>query len=110
LRVLHGDRSLVVNRLRPVLAIGRSPDNGIVVNDRHVSHRHASILLRHTNFYLKDQSMNGTFVRLRNGAEVHVLREELLLEGTGRASFGRSFEEMPEVIDFSSDQRSIHRV
>ncbi len=110
LRVLHGDRSLVVNRLRPVLAIGRSPDNGIVVNDRYVSHRHASILLRHTNFYLQDQSMNGTFVRLRNGAEVHVLREELLLEGTGRASFGRSFEEMPEVIDFSRDQRSIHRV
>ena len=48
--------------------------------------------------------MNGTFVRFRNGAEVHVLREEMLLEGSGRVSFGRSFDELPaEVIDFTRD-------
>jgi adenylate cyclase len=111
LRVLQGSRDLVVNRLHPVLAIGRGADNDIVLGDLFVSQRHASIFLRHTNFYLEDQSLNGTFVRFRDGAEVHVLRAELLLEGTGRLSCGRSFEEMPaEVIEFSRDRRSMYRV
>ena len=37
LRVLHGNRSLAVNRLRPVLAIGRGADNDIVLTDMFVS-------------------------------------------------------------------------
>jgi hypothetical protein len=111
LRVFHGSRRLIVNRLHPVLAIGRGAGNEVVVHDRYVSNRHASIFLRHTNFYLEDQSSNGTFVRFANGADVHVLREELLLEGTGRVSFGRSFEETSaDVIEFSRDRRSIYRV
>ena len=111
LRVLHGNRSLAVSRLRPVLAIGRSAANDIVLADTFVSHRHASIFLRHTNFHLEDHSVNGTFVLFREGAEVHVLREELLLEGTGRVSFGRSFDERPaEVIDFSRARRSLYRL
>lgn len=111
LRVQHGDRSLSVNRLRPVLSIGRGAGNDVPLTDPFVSQRHASIFLRHTNFYLEDQSVNGTFVRFQNGAEVHVLREELLLEGTGRVSFGRSFDELAgEVVDFARDRRSIYRV
>jgi hypothetical protein len=111
LRVLSGNHTLVLNRLNPVLAVGRGADNDIVLSDMFVSHHHASIFLRHTNFYLEDQSVNGTFVRFRDGAELHVLREELLLEGSGRLSFGRSFQEMPnEVIQFSRDRRSIYRV
>jgi adenylate cyclase len=111
LHVLRGNRTLVVNRLHPVLAIGRGAGNDIDLTDMFVSHRHASIFLRHTNFYLEDQSVNGTFVRFRDGAEVHVLRGELLLEGAGRVSFGRSFDEMPtEAIDFFRDRRSMYRV
>jgi hypothetical protein len=111
LRVLHADGSLVVNRLRPALSIGRGPDRDIVLTDMFASHRHANIVLRHTNFYLEDQSVNGTFVRFRSGAEVHVLRGEMLLEGSGRVSFGRSFDELPaEVIDFTRERRSIYRL
>jgi pSer/pThr/pTyr-binding forkhead associated (FHA) protein len=109
--VVFGNQSLVVNRLRPALAIGRSADNDIVVRDEFASRRHASVFLRHTNFYLEDQSINGTFVRFENGAEVHVLREELLLGGAGRISLGRSFEEVPaEAVDFFRDRRSMFRV
>lgn len=55
--------------------------------------------------------MNGTFVRFRNGGEVQVLRGEMLLEGSGRVSFGRSFDELPtEVIDFTRERRSIYRL
>ena len=111
MRVQQGNRNLAVNRLHPVIAIGRGVYNDIVLADMFVSQRHASIFLRHTNFYLEDRSVNGTFVRFQNGVEVHVLREELLLEGTGRASFGRSFGEMPAaVIEFAGDRRSIYRV
>jgi adenylate cyclase len=109
LRVFRGERSLAVNRLRPVLSIGRSADHDIVLSDKYVSQRHASVFLRHTNFYLEDQSVNGTFVRFQDGAEVHVLREELLLEGAGHVSFGRSFDELPEVIEFARDRRSMYR-
>jgi pSer/pThr/pTyr-binding forkhead associated (FHA) protein len=111
MRVQQGNRSLAVNRLHPVIVIGRGVDNDIVLADMFVSQRHASIFLRHTNFYLEDRSVNGTFVRFQNGVEVHVLREELLLEGRGRASFGRSFDEMPAaVIEFAGDRRSTYRV
>jgi pSer/pThr/pTyr-binding forkhead associated (FHA) protein len=111
LRVVSGSNSFVVNRLRPALAIGRGADNDLVVNDLYASHRHATIVLRRTNFYLEDQSINGTFVRFQNGAEVHVLREELLLGGPGRISVGRGFEELPgEAIDFFRDRRAMFRV
>ncbi len=111
LRVLHGGRSVAVDRLRPSLSIGRGADNDIAFTDACVSRQHARFVLRHTNFYLEDQSVNGTFVRLQDGAEVHVLREEILLEGRGRVSFGRSLDEMPtEVIEFTRDRRSIYRV
>lgn len=111
LRVLHCERSLSVDRLRPALSIGRGADNDIAFADALVSRRHARFVLRHTNFYLEDQSVNGTFVRLHDGAEVHVLREEILLEGRGRVSFGRSFDEMPtEIIEFTRDRRSMYRV
>lgn len=111
LRVQRGNRSLTVSRLRPVLTIGRAIDSDIVLVDAFVSRHHANLFLRHTNFYLEDQSVNGTFVRFQSGAEVHVLREELLLEGTGRVSFSRSFDELPaEVIDFARDRRSMYRL
>lgn len=111
LRITSGKQSFVVDRFRPVLVIGRHADCDLVAKDMYASRRHASIHVRRTNFYLVDQSINGTFVQFENGAEVHVLREELLLGGTGRISLGRSFEERPpEPIEFARDRRSLFRI
>ncbi|MET1082397.1 MAG: adenylate/guanylate cyclase domain-containing protein [Burkholderiales bacterium] len=111
LRVAFGKQSFVVDRFRPVLAIGRGPGSDLVVKDMFASRQHASICVRHTNFCLVDQSINGTFVKVDDGAEVHVLREEFPLAGTGRISLGRSFGEAPsEVIEFSRDRRSMFRI
>jgi hypothetical protein len=111
LRVVQGNRSLAVDRFRPVLSIGRGADNDVALTDPFISRRHARIFLRHTNFYLEDESVNGTFVRFQDGTELHVLREQVLLEGRGRVSFGRSFDEMPEeYIEFARDRRSLYRV
>ncbi|HLQ30252.1 MAG TPA: FHA domain-containing protein [Ktedonobacteraceae bacterium] len=46
-----------------VLNMGRAPDNHIVVNDREVSRRHASLRREGTNYALEDLGTpNGTFV------------------------------------------------
>ena len=64
-----------------------------------------------THFYLIDHSINGTFVELESGAEVHVLRGELLLDGAGKISLGRSNREGGnEIISYARDRRSMYRV
>lgn len=111
LRVALGRQSLVVDRFRPLLAIGRGPGTDLVVTDAFASRHHASIYARQTSFYLVDQSINGTFVQVDDGEAVQVLREEFLLGGSGRISLGRSFDEAPsEVIEFSRDRRSMFRI
>ena len=100
-----------VDQWRPSIVIGRSKDCDLVVTDRFASRRHLSIRLVRTHFYLFDHSINGTFVSLESGEEVHVLRRELLLDGSGQiyVGHGRS-EHPPEVITFARDRRSMFRV
>jgi hypothetical protein len=82
-----------------------------VVADKFASRHHLSIKLMRTHFYLFDHSINGTFVSLESGEEVHVLRRELLLDGTGQLCVGRSRVEQPaEIITFARDRRSMYRM
>ena len=96
---------------RTGIVIGRSKDCDLVVTDNFASRRHLSIKLVRTHFYLFDHSINGTFVTLGSGEEVHVLRRELLLDGSGEIYVGRSRVERPAgVITFEPDRRSMYRV
>ena len=53
------------------LAIGRDPENDLVLDDRRVSRRHAEIRLRLGRYTLYDlQSTNGTYVNGRRVAEL----------------------------------------
>jgi len=100
-----------VDQWRPSIVIGRSKDCDLVVTDRLASRRHLSIKLVRTHFYLFDHSINGTFVSLESGEEVHVLRRELLLDGSGRLHLGRARADLPhEVIAFARDRRSMYRI
>lgn len=100
-----------VDQWRPSVVIGRSKDCDLVVADSFASRQHLTIKLVRTHFYLFDHSINGTFVSLESGEEVHVLRRELLLDGSGQISVGRSrVERPPEVISFTRDRRSMFRV
>jgi adenylate cyclase len=111
MRVSFGKQHFLMDRFRPRLVIGRGVECDLVVKDIYGSRRHAILSVRRTNFYLEDQSINGTFVELEDGTEVHVLREEFLLGGTGRISLGRSFSEATtEVIGFLPDRRSMFRI
>jgi len=100
-----------VDQWRTGILIGRSKDCDLVVTDNFASRRHLSIKLVRTHFYLFDHSINGTFVTLGSGEEVHVLRRELLLDGSGEIYVGRSRVERPAgVITFEPDRRSMYRV
>ncbi|MBI2295752.1 MAG: FHA domain-containing protein [Betaproteobacteria bacterium] len=100
-----------VDQWRTSIVIGRSQDCDLVVAERFASRQHLSIKLVRTHFYLFDHSINGTFVSLESGEEVHVLRRELLLDGSGQICVGRSRVERPaELITFTRDRRSLYRV
>lgn len=96
---------------RPNLMIGRGEDCDLVVREKLASRKHLSIRLLRTHFYLLDHSLNGSFVTLESGDEVHVLRGELLLDGAGRISLGRSAREgATDFIGYTRDRRSMYRV
>jgi len=111
LLVMLDEERVRVDQWRPSIVIGRSKDCDLVVNDNFASRRHLSIKLVRTQFYLFDHSINGTFVSLGSGEELHVLRREVHLDGSGQICIGRSRSERPsEVITFERDRRSMYRV
>ena len=64
------------------ISIGRDPKNGIVLDDRRVSRRHAEVRLRLGRYTLYDlQSTNGTLVNGRRIAEVVLSDEDRITIG-----------------------------
>ena len=90
---------------------GRGEDCDLVIHEKLASRKHLSIRLMRTHFYLVDHSLNGTFVSLESGEEVHVLRKELLLDGSGKLTLGSGMQQgAQEIITFTRDRRSMYRV
>jgi class 3 adenylate cyclase len=100
-----------VDHSRVELVVGRGKECDLHVNDPLASRRHFTIRLVRTHFYLFDHSINGSYVTLESGEEVHVLRREIVLDGAGHICAGRSSAERPaEIIKFARDRRSLFRV
>jgi adenylate cyclase len=109
--VALGEKRIRLDRWRPSLSVGRSRDCDLVVTDRYASRQHLTIRVLQTRFYLIDHSINGTFVTLQDGDEVHLLREEIPLDRSGGMCLGRSVAEHPhELITFQYDRRSMFRL
>jgi class 3 adenylate cyclase len=87
----HHEREIELNEAHPSVTLGRDPQNDLVIADRMASRLHARIERRRDKFVLVDQSSNGTFVTIDGEREVSLRREELLLRGRGRVSFGHSY-------------------
>lgn len=105
-----GGRQVRLNYRKNTLTIGRGADCDLVIDKPWVSRRHAKVRLIGSDFYLFDESINATFVTLREDREIEVLRNDFLLEGSGRISPGRSAMENPGgVIEFARDRRSLYR-
>jgi class 3 adenylate cyclase len=111
LRLEFGGRNVHVDHDHRGIVLGRDAACDVVVDREFVSRRHAAIQLRRTHYYLVDQSINGTFVTLENGLEMHVLRGELFLGGAGIISLGRKLGEDPDAaISYRHDRRALYRV
>lgn len=111
LLVTLNDQRIRVDRWRPLIVMGRAADGDIVVTDHLASRRHCSIRFVRTSFYLVDHSVNGTYITLGSGDEIHLLRGETVIEGTGEIRLGRSrTEHGNDVVSFLRDRRSQYRV
>ena len=112
LLISHRNNGMRLDQSRPSISIGRGEECDLVVNEKLASRKHVSIRLINTNFYLVDHSLNGTFVTLESGEEVHVLRKELLLDGAGTLTLGRGEHETKDAVEtiaFRRDRRSMYR-
>lgn len=71
-----------------LLAIGRDPAGEVALTGKNASRRHARIEFRRNQYFLVDESTNGTFVTFDGDAELLLRREQVLLRGAGLMSFG----------------------
>jgi adenylate cyclase len=101
-KLRHGVRDIVLDAAHSVLTLGRDQKNDVMIADRKASRLHARIERRRDKFVLIDHSSNGTYVTVEGEAELALRREELVLRGRGRVSFGHAYEDDPtEVLAFS---------
>jgi class 3 adenylate cyclase len=99
--VRHGARDVVLDQSKGTLTLGRDAQNDVVIADRMASRLHAHIERRRDRFVLLDHSSNGTFVTLDGEPEIPLRREEFVLRGRGRISFGHAHATDPrETVDF----------
>ena len=104
MRIRHGGREIVLGDATRALAFGRDPQNDVVIGDRLASRMHARIERRRDRFVLVDHSSNGTFVTREGEPELPLRREELVLRGQGRISFGHAHAADPgEIVEFDCD-------
>ena len=68
----------------------RKTFQGLVISDKMASRMHARIERRRDKFVLVDQSSNGTYLTVDGDREILLRREEQILRGTGRITFGHT--------------------
>lgn len=111
LLVEHEGERIRIDQWRPSIRIGRGQECDLVVNDRYVSREHITVRAMRTRFYLSDHSINGTYVTLQGGEEVHILHGEMPLDRSGQLSLGRSgADNAGQIITFQYDRRSMYRI
>ncbi|HET7135616.1 MAG TPA: adenylate/guanylate cyclase domain-containing protein [Casimicrobiaceae bacterium] len=101
--VRHGGTERVLDEMRRTLAFGRDAQNDVVIADRLASRMHAHVEKRREHFVLVDHSSNGTYVTREDEPEIVLRREELVLRGRGRISFGHAYAADPsESVEFDA--------
>lgn len=101
LRLVHQGEELMLDAERPSVILGRDAQADVAIQDRMASRAHAKIERRRDKFVFIDQSTNGSYITINGEKEIQLRREELLLRGSGRISFGHSYSKDPsEVVEF----------
>lgn len=99
--VRHSEGEFLLSEERSLLTMGRDQANDILILDKRASRKHARIERRREKFVVIDQSTNGTYVLLDGQAEFVLKREEAILRGQGRISFGHPYaDDGSDVVEF----------
>jgi adenylate cyclase len=93
LRLRHGGRELAVRHDGTALTLGRDANNDLVIGDPRASRNHGRIEPRLNQFFVVDQSTNGTYVLIEGEAEFMLKGDESVLHGRGKLSFGHPYGE-----------------
>jgi hypothetical protein len=84
------------------IIIGRGANADVTIDAPLASRSHVKIDYNRGKFVLADQSTNGTFIKLNDGKEVYLRREELPLSSHGEISMGEKVvESSPLIISFT---------
>jgi len=81
--------------------LGREVGCQVVVNEKTASRRHARIERRDNQFFLVDDSTNGTFVQISGGTETLLRHSQMLLTDQGQISLGTSGDHALDAIGFT---------
>ena len=98
-----GDRTLDFPIDKGVLTLGRDVGADVQVQEKTASRRHAKIERRGVQYYLVDESTNGTFLHIDGDREILLRRDQALLRGNGKISFGVSGAKSEESLYFSCE-------
>ena len=88
--VRYRGRAYLLDDRNPNLTLGRDQSCDLIIEDRKSSRQHARIERRGDKYFYVDQSTNGSYVAIAGERETLLRREEMLLRGTGKISFGAS--------------------
>jgi adenylate cyclase len=95
-----GGRTLDFPPDKTVLVLGRDKTCDFVVEEKTASRQHARIERSGLQYFLIDESTNGTYVAVEGDREVMLRRDRLLLRGRGKIAFGTSTSSAAEGISF----------
>lgn len=91
LKLIYRGNIFIVNRSRPSIQMGRDDSNDIVIVSLFASRIHARVHTREGHFVITDLSSNGTFLMVdEHSSEVHLRREEAVLNGRGWIGLGKN--------------------
>jgi class 3 adenylate cyclase len=95
-------QSFKLNMQHKSAVIGREAACDILVSNDYASRQHARIELHYGKFVIVDQSINGTFILFASGHSIRLLREDIVLHGSGSISLGQPFPAaQSDVVEFS---------
>jgi class 3 adenylate cyclase len=101
LTFIYDGRDVVITPDNTPMTIGRGSSCDLTVEAPLASRSHIKVDYSRGKFILADQSTNGTYVKLSDGQEVYLRREELPLSSMGKISLGEKVEDTnPLVIQF----------
>ena len=103
LTLTYGVSTLTLGAEQKSASLGRDAGNELVVPDKMASRVHCKIELRRGNFFLVDQSTNGTYVTVGTDAEILLKREQIMLRGRGTICLGHTASSSDaELVSFAS--------